>query len=210
MADFFPFSKDDTGTFLSNSLPRPVYSALSAHGTMGKEGRGHWRLTELKWSVWRWSMTTVLWGRTSLEPQQETNENAEPCLADLCGPISEVISNVWRPWPVKGIRIKTFTIVGFTCHDQPIPKQERNGINYKRTVQDAAWNPQVCTYKLWLRKGLPLSVLTSYFLQFAWYRATMIRCKWVINIFTFEKQVQMTIKRNSPEPSRTISPYRKK
>lgn len=28
-----PFSTDDTGTFLSNSLPLPVYSALSAHGT---------------------------------------------------------------------------------------------------------------------------------------------------------------------------------
>ena len=171
---------------------------------MGKEGRGHWRLTELKWSVWRWSMTTALWGRTSLEPQQETNENAEPCLAGLFGPISEVISNVWRPWPVKDIKIKTFTIHSCWFHlPWPAnPKQERNGINYKRRVQDAGWNPQVCTYKLWLRKGLPLGVLTSYFLQFTWYGATMMRYKWVINIFKFEKQLQMirnTLVLNRPE-----------
>ena len=155
-------------------------------------------------------MTTALRGCTSLEPQQGTNENAEPCLAGLYGPISGVISKVWWPCPVKDIKIGTFTIVGFTCHGQPTPNRkgmELNGINYKRTVQDAGWNPQVRTYKLRLGKGLPLSVLTSYFLQFNWCDSTMIRYKWVINIYTCDKQLQMTMIRNSPEPSKTISPY---
>ena len=181
MADFFPFSKDDTGTFLSNSLPRPVYSALSAHGTMGKEGRGHWRLTELKWSVWMWSMTTALWGRTSLEPQQETNENAEPCLAGLYGPISEVMSNVWRPWPVKDIKIDTFTIVGFTCHGQPIPNRKGMELTTKEWCK-----MQVGTHKFALTSCDYERVCLLVFLLLTFCNSLdtvpMIRYKWVINI----------------------------
>ena len=124
MSELTTFSKNNTATFLSNSLPLPVYPALSPHCTMGKEGRRHRRLTELKWSIWRWNMTTALRGRTSLEPQQGTKENAEPCLAGLYGPISGVISKVWWPWPVKDIKIGTFTIVGFTCHGQPTPNRK--------------------------------------------------------------------------------------
>ena len=91
------------------------------------------------------------------EPQQGTSEDAEPGLAGLYGPISEVISKVWWPWPVKDIKIGTFTLVGFTWLHLPWPanpKQERNGTDYKRTVQDAGRNPQVLTYKLRPGKGL--------------------------------------------------------
>ena len=100
MSELTTFSKNNTATFLSKSLPLPVYPALSPHCTMGKEGRRHRRLTELKWSIWRWNMTTALRGRTSLEPQQGTKENAEPCLAGLYGPISKVIGRFddLDPW----------------------------------------------------------------------------------------------------------------
>ena len=88
------------------------------------------------------------------------------------------------------------------------PEQDRHINNYKRTVQDAGWNPQVRTYKLRLGKGLPLCVLTSYFLQFNWYGSRMIKIqKRYQYLKTFEKQLQMIIIRNSSEPSRTISPY---
>ena len=56
-----------------------------------------------------------------------------PCGSILT--ILEVMSNAWRPWPVKDIKIKTFTIVGFTCHDKPIPNRKGMELNTKERCE---------------------------------------------------------------------------
>ena len=113
--------------FLS-SLPCPHMAQWAKKGKV----TGGWQ--SWNWAVWRWNMATTLRGRTSLELPQETHENAEPCLV---GP--------YRPRH-QNRKERIHLLISLAIPSQP-PNWERSGINYKRTVQDARWNPQVCTYK---------------------------------------------------------------
>ena len=164
MADFFHFSKTTpelsfpTAFHVLSILPCPHMArwAKKGEGTGGwqnwneaMEGEA-WQLHHEAAHAWNLNKRQTKTQNLALRVYMDNLRGNEQRLTTLTRERHQNrnIHNCWfhLPWPAN-------------------PKQERNGINYKRTVQDAGWNPKVWTYRLWLRKGLPLSVLTSYFLQ---------------------------------------------